>query len=74
VAHLGWVADPEGAEGRAERLHEQRGLWLSPTLEGMVALQGLLEAEAGQLVLAALEPLARPASAADERSGGQRRS
>jgi Domain of unknown function (DUF222)/HNH endonuclease len=42
-------------------------------LEGMVALQGLLEAEAGQTVVAALEPLARPASADDARSGGQRR-
>ena len=39
----------------------------------MVALQGLLEPEAGQIVLAALEPLARPADAADTRSGDQRR-
>jgi hypothetical protein len=39
----------------------------------MVALQGLLEAEAGHIVLAALEPLARPHSAEDERSGDQRR-
>jgi hypothetical protein len=37
-------------------------LWLTPTWEGMVALDGLLEAEAGQIVLAALEPLARPPS------------
>jgi hypothetical protein len=33
----------------------------------------LLEPEAGQTLLAALEPLARPASAADTRTGGQRR-
>ena len=39
----------------------------------MVAVDGLLEAEAGQIVLAALEPLARPADAADTRSGDQRR-
>ena len=39
----------------------------------MVALQGLLEAEAGQTLLAALEPLARPANANDPRSGDQRR-
>jgi hypothetical protein len=38
-----------------------------------VAVDGLLEAEAGQTLLAALEPLARPASAQDARSGGQRR-
>jgi hypothetical protein len=40
---------------------------------GMVALDGLLEPEAGQTLLAALEPLARPTSADDDRSGGQRR-
>ena len=64
LGHLLAVADPEGAEGQAERQHQRRGLWLSPTWEGMVAVDGLLEAEAGQTVLAALEPLARPADAA----------
>jgi hypothetical protein len=39
----------------------------------MVALDGLLEAEAGQMLLAALEPLTRPHSADDPRSGSQRR-
>ena len=73
LGHLLAAADPQGAEGQAERRHGRRGLWLSPTLEGMVALQGLLEPEAGQIVLAALEPLARPADAADTRSGDQRR-
>ena len=38
-----------------------------------MAVDGLLEAEAGQTLLAALEPLARPADADDTRSGGQRR-
>jgi hypothetical protein len=38
----------------------------------MVAVDGLLEAEAGHTVLAALEPLARPAAADDSRLGGQR--
>jgi hypothetical protein len=73
VAHLQLVADPDGAQGRAEQRHTRRGLWLAPTWEGMVALQGLLEPEAGQTVLAALEPLARPAGADDSGSGGQRR-
>jgi hypothetical protein len=73
VAHLRLVADPDGADAQAERRQQQRGLWLSPTWEGMVALNGLLEPEAGQTLLAALEPLARPASADDTRSGGQRR-
>jgi Domain of unknown function (DUF222) len=73
VAHLRTAADPDGADRQAERRHERRGLWLTPTLEGMVAVDGLLEPEAGQTVLAALEPLARPATAEDTHSGGQRR-
>jgi hypothetical protein len=73
IGHLQLVADPDGAQAKAERHQQRRGLWLAPTLEGMVALDGLLEPEAGQTLLAALEPLARPASAEDTRSGGQRR-
>jgi Domain of unknown function (DUF222) len=73
IGHLQLVADPEGAASQAEPRHQRRGLWLAATLEGMVAVDGLLEAAAGQTLLAALEPLARPASAQDARSGGQRR-
>jgi Domain of unknown function (DUF222)/HNH endonuclease len=72
IGHLQEVADPEGAEDRAERRYARRWLRLSPTFEGMVAVDGLLEAEAGQIVLAALEPLARPANAEDGRTVGQR--
>jgi Domain of unknown function (DUF222) len=72
VAHLGWVVDPEAADARAERRQQQRRLWLSATIDGMVAVDGLLEPEAGQTLLAALEPLARPANAGDDRSGSQR--
>jgi hypothetical protein len=39
----------------------------------MVALHGLLDPEAGQTLLAALEPLARPANGEDPRSSDQRR-
>jgi Domain of unknown function (DUF222)/HNH endonuclease len=73
VAHLRGVADPDGAEAQARRRHEQRGLSVSPTFQGMVAVDGLLEPEAGGTLLAALEPLARPAGAEDDRSGPQRR-
>jgi Domain of unknown function (DUF222) len=38
----------------------------------MVAVNGLLAAEAGQTHLAALEPLARPCTGQDPRSGGRR--
>jgi hypothetical protein len=72
IGHLREVIDPD-TTSQAERRHARRGLWLAPTLEGMVALDGLLEPEAGQTLLAALEPLARPHSADDDRSGGQRR-
>jgi hypothetical protein len=73
VAHLQQVADPDSASGRAEQRHERRGLWLAPTLEGMVAVDGLLEPEAGQVLLSALEPLPRPAGAEDPPCGGPRR-
>jgi Domain of unknown function (DUF222) len=73
VTHLRLVTDPDREHDRAQRRHQHRGLWLAPTLEGMVAVDGLLEAEAGQTLLAALEPLARPANADDTRTGGQRR-
>jgi hypothetical protein len=72
VGHLRYVADPEGAEREQQRRHDRRGLWLASTWEGMLAIQGLLDPEAGQSLLAALEPLARPASADDDRSGWQR--
>jgi hypothetical protein len=73
VAQLREVIDPDTAAAQAERHHGRRGLWLTATLDGMVGVDGLLEPEAGQSLLAALEPLARPANAADARSGGQRR-
>jgi hypothetical protein len=73
VAHLHQVADPDGASKQAQRQHQRRGVWVSPTFEGMVAIDGLLETEAGETLLAALEPLARPTTADDDRSGAQRR-
>jgi hypothetical protein len=72
VAHLRLVTDPDTAQERAERQHAQRWLQVAPTFEGMVAVDGLLEPEAGQTLLAALEPLARPSDAGDSRTGGQR--
>jgi hypothetical protein len=72
VGHLRQVVDPEGADAAAQRRHARRGLWLTPTMDQLVAVNGLLEPEAGQTVQAALEPLARPADAGDDRSGSQR--
>jgi hypothetical protein len=61
VGHLGEVADPQAAEQQALRRHDRRGLWVAPTLEGMVAVDGLLDAEAGETLLTALEPWPAPA-------------
>jgi hypothetical protein len=70
--HLQLVADPDSADRARESRQLRRGLWLAPTWDQMVAVNGLLEPEAGQTLLAALEPLTRPHSADDSRSGGQR--
>jgi Domain of unknown function (DUF222) len=72
VGHLRQVVDPDGVDADAQRRHDRRGLWLTPTIDQMVAVNGLLEPEAGQIVMAALEPLARPSDAGDTRSGSQR--
>jgi hypothetical protein len=72
VGYLLEVTDPDGADAARERRHGRRGLWLAPTWDGMVMVDGLLEAEAGQIVRAALEPLTRPSEADDTRDGGQR--
>jgi len=47
--------DARGAAA-AEQRHQRRGLWLASTLDGMVAVEGPLEPEAGQSLLAALDP------------------
>ena len=72
VAHLRYVADPDRAELEQQRRYERRGVWLSSGWDGMLGLQGLLDPEAAQTLLAALEPLARPTDAGDARCGWQR--
>jgi hypothetical protein len=73
VGHLCEVADPQAAEQQTLRRHDRRGLWVAPTFEGMVAIDGLLDPEASETLLTALEPLARPSTADDDRSATQRR-
>src|SRR5688572_5713708 len=40
VGDLWQVADPDGAEAARERRHGRRGLWLTPTLDQLVAVDG----------------------------------
>ena len=70
IAHLQLVADPDGAEAKAERRQQRRACGRPRTLDAMVAVDGLLDSEAGQTLVAAL---ARPADAQDQRSRGQPR-
>jgi len=73
VAHLRNVIDPDRAEQHARARLGRRGLWLAATYDGMVAVDGLLDPEAGEAARAALAPLARPAGPDDQRSAAQRR-
>jgi hypothetical protein len=72
VAHLQYTVDPDGADAAAQRRYARRGVWVTTTFDRMVAVRGLLAPEAGQTLLAALDPLARPADHHDTRTGGQR--
>src|SRR6266511_557988 len=73
AGHLRDVLDPGGSEERGRARLERRGLWLAATFEGMVAVNGLLDPDAGQAARAALAPLAGPTGPDDERSAAQRR-
>jgi hypothetical protein len=68
TTHLRTVIDPDATEARTRARLDRRGLWLSATYDGMVAVDGLLDPEAGEAVRSALLPLARPAGPEDARS------
>jgi hypothetical protein len=67
------VVDPDGARREAERAHERRWLSASQTIDGMVALDGMLDAEAGAVFLTALAATSAPRGPDDRRSASQRR-
>src|SRR4029453_17375740 len=72
VTHVAYTLDPDGADAAAQRRYERRGVWFTTTMDRRVAVRGIMAPEAGQTLLMALEPLARPADHHDTRSGGQR--
>jgi Domain of unknown function (DUF222) len=71
--HLRFVTDPDGSFREAEQQYERRHLTLSPLLDGMTAVEGLLDPESAPLLSAALEPFLVPQGPEDLRSAAQRR-
>jgi hypothetical protein len=67
------IVDPDGQAGLDERHYEQRWLEVVTTFAGTVAINGVLDAESGAVLLTALEALIGPPSPDDERTGSQRR-
>jgi len=67
------IVDPDGSLVDANRAHERRWLSTSTTLDGMVSIDGLLDADAGGMLLTALGSAGAPSGPDDHRSAGQRR-
>lgn len=72
VTHIRHIVDPDGADADAAEAFERRGLWASPTLEGMVRVDGLLDPDTGEALLAAVNS-GPPPAADDTRTPAQRR-
>ena len=64
--------DPSGFNARVEEAHERRQLFISECCD-MYRIDGWLELDAGAVVKAAIDSLARPLGAIDDRSPKQRR-
>jgi len=67
------TVDPEGGQAEARAQFERRYLHLSPLLDGMTALDGLLDGEGTAVLTSALAPFLVPTDPADDRSSAQRR-
>ncbi len=67
------IADPDGAADRDARHHETRWLDVSTTIDGLVALTGLLDAESGAVFRTWLDAATPPPVDGDQRTGAQRR-
>ncbi|HVQ87236.1 MAG TPA: DUF222 domain-containing protein, partial [Actinomycetes bacterium] len=70
---LRYVTDPDGALKEADKQFEHRYLNLSPLLDGMTAVDGILDAESATMLNTALAPFLVPAGPTDTRTAGQRR-
>lgn len=67
------AVDPDGALRESEQQFDRRYLQLAPLLDGMVAVDGLLDPEGAAAVDAALAPFLVPAGQQDLRTTAQRR-
>ena len=70
--HARAVADPEGFEKDSERDFERRWLEVSPLLDGMHSVDGILDPVTGAAFRAALDSLAVWRGPDDRRNHGQR--
>jgi Domain of unknown function (DUF222) len=75
VEHWRQAADPRTAAAEADRIHELRRLHVSPTLGGMVRVDGDLDPETGQTFITALRAVqdADARKPGDMRTAAQRR-
>jgi hypothetical protein len=67
------VADPDGFFREAEADYSRRRLHISPLIDGMHVIDGLLDAEGGAVLRTALERLSKRLGRDDERTDGQRK-
>src|SRR5713101_5140499 len=67
------VADPDGFFRDAEADYSRRRLHISPLIDGMHLIDGLLDAEGGAVLRTALDSLGRRRGVDDERTDGQRK-
>ena len=70
---LGHTINPDGALRRVEKDFERRHLYMSPLLDGMTHVDGLLDPESAAIVSSALAPFLTPTDRDDRRSTAQRR-
>jgi hypothetical protein len=70
--HYRHSVDAEGYNRDQERLAEERGLRLNTAQDGCLLISGLLDPMGGAAVRTALEPLAQPSGAHDDRNREQR--
>ena len=73
TAQLRHCLDPDGSLKEANRDFERRHLYLSELMDGMYAVDGLLDPEGGAVLRDALDALTGPPDRGDERTGSQRR-